>query len=1674
MKKQTLSVIRLTALMALIVAAGCTKSRKAELPEEQQTSVFAIREFGEISDNSDYSAKVNSASENSSSGENSFLAADPENQTLLSADDVSVPARMKFMFADLPLTAQQTGAFKVTFSVDRQFVTAYKIAPTADQLSPFEKAIATTVTEAKIQARNSQPAPGRAQALDAERRAAVIEKDQIKSGQRPGALLVPLFKYKIEGYGTVVRSKNELKEETSVLELKRTDWKDATHIQLSPQPESREVIGLNADQSQDLKQLYSEDRIDNQLMSAEELQSRFSIGMRFLDARTRVFTRLDADVMRVYEVTNSSQLNESQRRLLQNGAGNQEVISCGDAAVSAYIRATEPNCVLVLKADVPVAYKSARLAEVDGGASSRIEFEDVDRSRSVGLVEIRENVAARQVDVSGALDPDSTVKLSDLQGEFYYRRTFEAASNMFLGRTGTSGDMAIVKFELEDGRIVVRNQQSLITYTGQGPRDREELMSFPVKYIRMTTTNASGGRLTVPKAEETTKEKAEYAVIDWTRNTVPDSTSPLAFYSGGACFAATSSLRVTDTDMRLAQDGVLNYSLAGSYTVNPTTDCVAVKDVNSAYWGGTYQFNFNVVERISFLKHRAESDTQFAQNISGMAQAAFNFGVFTLADRVTGNGTLMNRDGSEKYMPIIHDFRNGKKLKYYVGGLGNAQVTNPERRELILSATRQVIDEWNKTLRYAFRGTSLERAGDYVEIEVDDGTGHLGDLDRNYIWFQELSAENGLLGVAQPAANPRSGTIQSANVIIYSGNTFDQTEILLKRNAISLAYEQELENKKKDAIKEAAASQKVVKTAPAPAPVEGADAAAVNAVAAETARVNAALDQSLAAMQLNHEQIRLALKGMRKSKDAGPLKKALTAQIYRNSVKAPKMDYAVNSQTFLKKLTEIAVSRKASLNPYEFELELNKAFIQYGNLDEATKQTLSRRSEMLDAAIKFERNTRNRPGCYSYARSDINKEAAKLDADPHKNLMLNFKQAIMSTLSHELGHAFGLLHNFKASTDKANYEFPEDVAAKKLSGRNYSSIMDYIADIDMHYAGPGPYDAQALRAAYTGLVEVSAAGLQDADLRAVVPNIGRNNLVSTTDLAKALARKRHEPVSKSVSFVHLTKDSLNSLGLLKYYEQCDDTQLGSSALCKQFDSGGSATEIVRNMIQDYHRNYVNRNYVYDSIVYGWSQKVQVINRNISLFQGIRSFLDETVMSIIFGTGLPEDQANAVIDDEFTAALEGYKFFHELLRTPDADDVSLMPGRNADGSLKPNPRLIAVPYTYKNAEGEEVSDVRVLEARALYDVNMTRDKLDTIGISYDKIFAMMFLLQSTAAQTEADTQNSNISYINFEQWFLGMTDPTESLTMNTILDVMMNRLSVGFFTPGGGFIDLGDKVYVSRDLTEQTAIGTIAGLSESKWKAFDGFAEMFKVSRASVGNAPGDRFNVAKAGQDRALSDTKVFFAAQNAAGASVLVNAAARNEFFMSNRPALFKDMQDIYRADTAARRKPDDAALKQQADARAAAFVAKLRGLNASGIVLPANLDVADSPVNLERQVAIVRSVLTQLDVLMQIKNALEKAPPEKLQATIQAVVQLTADIKEKNAELAELHLAATAFALITQASSQLEIQLANGGTIPGTTIAGLMMTGNKLQADLEQQQLNIEKLALFTGIIDPDTIGR
>ncbi len=1105
-------------------------------------------------------------------------------------------------------------------------------------------------------------------------------------------VLIPLFKYEIQSKGILERTKNELRESTSTLTLRETEFSQATHVKLATTSDARKDVG-SVDQKKELDQIFTMDSIDNKVSTAAELQQRLNFNMKFIADDSQVLTKLDSDDMKVYEVVTMAQLTDDEQRLIKTGRANGEILRCSDQSA---IQSKDANCVLRLVATVPLTYKkiTLNLADKNDNTSNAFQMDKVTKAQSTGLVEIAREVRATRARPSGLIDPLNTIKIADLKGNFYFRRTFEQGSNMMvIGKAGTSGDMSVVQFELEKSRLVVRNQKALIEYVGQGAQDKEELMSVPVKYFKLESVDADGVALQVPKLIEAKKEDAEYLEIDWTANTIPVSNSPLAYYAEGQCLMAKASQTVTDMDMRLATDGMLNFSLAGSYTVLPA--CANQIQTNSAYFSVNAQFNYNLSERVSFRRVSDQSQfTQFAPNISPDAQNAMNFAIFTLADVNTSKTVRAGRQGSEIYRPVIHDFRNGKTLTYWVGGLSEAPA---ERRELITQAAKEVVAEWNEAFHKVFKGTENDRSGDYVllNIEDDSNRGHLGDLDRNYLWFMDKETENGLLGVAQPAPNPYSGTIVANNVIVYSGNSEKEVRGFIDSYKEIRAYEKLLEEAKTAAVADMQKQLAEQKAGDA-----GTPASTGNATADQVEGTLKSMSSYLNKLVLSARPKiveRMSSKWASltaSSRKTTPAKKSIKG---RTQVADTEL---TSTKAFTRSILQKALQGEFKNDPLMMEAIITKELARTEpGLSPEMKALLLQQADAKAMSAKFDAQAKKRGGCFMYSRNEYNDKFLSADFDTL------FKKEIKATLSHEIGHALGLVHNFKASYDRANFQFEGE-----NNDRDYSSIMDYLASTEMGYHGPGPYDVHALRAIYTSRIEVSpeAKAMAAKNNGVLALKAGsttvKDGLMNIADVQKILGLATEADMRKQV---------VNRSGLLKYYGQCHDGQVGEEPACTPYDSGSTATDIVKNTIQDYNRMYITSYHAADRLNFGYSQKIGVVRRAIQKFQTVRGFLDDYFKMLIYETA----NSDAELADFRQASFLGYDFFHDLLRTP---DTNLSYGKDVASIKK---RLIAVPYTYKKAklvkaadgsvsqavdakgqpQFDDVPDVKVLEARRIYDV-----------------------------------------------------------------------------------------------------------------------------------------------------------------------------------------------------------------------------------------------------------------------------------------------------------------------------------------------------------------------------------
>ncbi len=1698
----------LAALMSIVLmAAGCTKQRDPSLPEAEALQIFALSEFaGPTSQGFTVRSKPIEKDQtdltNTAFQEKGLVALDAEHSAL--------PERLKFMFANLEISGQSTENYQIVFGVDSKFVTIYKAVKSLETLSTIDQQLAVSADEVQL-------AIDLNKASDQNIKNNVLKKMALARKARTTALqsganlniLVPLFQYEVLGKGVLERTKNELKETTSALGLTETEFSKATHIKIKTKSEDRKDI-TSPEQKKALDQIFKAESIDNKITKASDLEKQLNINMKFVTADSTVLTKLDAADLKVFELTTMAKLSKDEQRQVTTNSANGEIIKCSDVAAAKDLAVKDNNCLLRLVARVPVSYKKLALNLIDSknNSTNTVEFRNVSKSESKGLVEIVQQVAAERARPTGIMDPIRTLKISELQGEFYFRRTFENGSNMMMiGKAGTSGDMSIIKFEFENDRLVVRNLKALIQYVGQGPKDREELMSIPVKYFNIESTDPAGVALQVPRLIEASKDDAQYLEIDWTRNTIPISNSPLAFFDAGECWMAETSQQVSYMDMRLSKDGMLSFSLAGSYTVKP--ECANQNSVSE-----NAQFNYNVIERISFKKRTdtAVEDKQFAPNVPLSAQSAMNFAIFTMAESNTDPSVRPGRENSVINRPIIHDFRNGKVLNYWVGGL--AETKDPNRRTLIEEAAKEVVDEWNSAFRKAFEGDkTLERSGDYIVLHKEDDAsrGHLGDLDKNYLWFMDMPTENGLLGVAQFAPNPYSGNIIANNVIVYSGNSETEVRSFMASYKESRAYEKILEAAKNKALEDFQKQEAADKEADAlERSKSNAASAYTSATVSEKMSKLAPTDRAHFIINKHNSFIKKLVLSARvplldrmsskysianRQKSAWPNK--MLRGLSKNQFESKQMSEInlKNNFDYTSKIITEALSGDFKNDPLMLEAIIAREVARSKKgLSPEIRAVLLQKARMNEMSAKFDQNAKKRGGCFMYSRNEYNDKFVESDFNTL------FKKEIKATLLHEVGHALGLRHNFKASYDKKNFNF-----AGENTNRNYTSIMDYIASPEMEYEGPGTYDVHALRAIYTNRIEVS-----DAVKNASFSNINgakqytSRNSNTTVNLASDKYVSMEE-VKSLLGFTHwsdMQKNVVDASNLLRHYSQCHDELVGVEPACQLYDEGASATEIVKNEIQNYNRSYALSYSAADRIHFGWNEKIGVMRRTLTKFKNIRSVLEET-FSMAFNNSARNQQE---IEDFLFATQIGGAFFHEVILTPDTNlplvnsEVEIAKRLSAFGYVLNSPVLDSKgkPEVDVNGKAKTVNTnaAKLLEARNVNDgkYSTLEDRFDTLGIGFDKQIALKFLMTATPVVLNESSSTAWFSYLELEKFFFNIKDPQRSANMMTIFEIMNNNLNGGFYDENLVYHLVPLKIEVPKDLHDTAILSSLVDTNLSREKGFDAFAEFFKVGTLKGGKTVTDRPVVMRMGQNNKSAMGIRFFGADNAKGGGALVRIAAKKQIIEANREPLKQRLLAINNADNDIAAKAlelinTDPRFRGKTQAEVIASAPEVQALIAASN--KASLELENYLISLNQnealfskdEIAVNPNLAPKMQVLM-AKN-LYKGTMGTLVALISSMAELDYNedmiigilqdlqkIGSQSKELANTEFLALTEDILFDLSKKMAVQFKGGKKVEGSIFMEEMVGSNNLTGSYVNIMSVIEDLANYTSILNPEYV--
>lgn len=971
-------------LIASFTAAGCTQIREARFPEGAGENIFERALFT----SSSMSLSTDAAPKRIQKHSRKVRAS--QQADAVTVRQVAAPESIRSMFKALEIAAAGEKQYAVKFRLDRQFLTSYRVVGSADELSIQDLQLATKVSESEYWA--------------------------------------PLFQYRIQAYGQVVRAKNDLGEDTSTLRLRPSEWKDATHIQVSTLPEDRLAVATSS--PDDAERVFVRAKLDGSVFSREELASELDIRV---DRAGQFETVIDGGEMVLQELVSleSEAVTPAQRELVaaqDRGAPvSAEISRCSKAAESR-LQGLVSNCVRVARYRVPLTHVEARRRQVDadGTLSAEVEFRPVARTHESRLVQIAKDPLVAEMGVS-SLDPRRSLKVAELKNqEFLFRRTMEDSPNSFdYTFAGSSGPLELVRILFEKDRVRLVRADAMIKTGGNNRIDLADLMSLPVQYVREVSADAQGNLLARPRvipADHTHPDAVAY--VSWEGNSVPPISSPLNYYELGQCFVGPTDVTVSEVDHRLSQAaGVLSFSLNMTYANNPGADCAGV--FQAGYFDRV-QASFTFKERIS-LKKYAKGDESPLLELPYDAQKKLGFGIFTYKKNSPNRYGNIGSDGTETALPALFDVRAGKKVRYVLAGLP----AEGELREAIVKATREVVADWNEAFRKAFKGTTLDRSDDVLELAVEGEKGispsALGDLDTNHIYFIPKRTSSGVIGLGGAHSNPRSGKVEAASVFIYGGNILSFVDQMRK-----------LEASKKEYLKQVA-SPLVKAGTPSEAGVRssGGTSGSEPRASGRISRERAVLAQS-----------RLGLSSAEKMESLSKLpRKPSELALYeamQEAVRAGRLgDARFGEKVFSQKLLQVMAGRVGGSRLAALKSEVRRAESVSGLIERMEKANLCvhEAAQLTDATLP--------EGL-----------AEKSDID----LVVGVYKP---TLAHELGHNLGLRHNFIGSFDQANWKFSPSDSSK----RDYSSIMDYLASDHETYDGLGPYDVAAIRAAYAGMVE---------------------------------------------------------------------------------------------------------------------------------------------------------------------------------------------------------------------------------------------------------------------------------------------------------------------------------------------------------------------------------------------------------------------------------------------------------------------------------------------------------------------------------------------------------------------------------------------------------------------------
>lgn len=774
-------------------------------------------------------------------------------------------------------------------------------------------------------------------------------------------------------------------------------------------------------------------------------------------------------------------------------------------------------------------------------------------------------------ETKSTVSPDAYMAKADFEGKIYsmVRGVEESDSNNEIGATpGMSQDFGFVKVRITDDEI------HFVEVFNLANKDETQavLASFPIKDqfdIEREVNDFGETTNKIIEKRERPKSQRQFMRVDWSAPSNEKSKLPTATWVPDAA-VENAFLR---EPLKIEQNGHISW----------LTEFSTPGGMNLF---GDVANGSRVVLRTHLMPVK---ETDFVP-LNYRSEDFKRFGYFyTYQDFENPEKGLLDTDVENHKFANLHNVcepgrtnEDGKPLSCSTNKIVWHVTKNyPEKYREI---TRRVVAEWNDTFKEA-----LGRKDDVVVLdesfEVD-----MVDPRFNTIAYYGAKSSGGLLGVAQETINPRTGETIASRATVYDDGI---------RSLMGLVD---------DIVTLILSDEQVRQT--------------FLATDAETKeRVDSVFKQSR----------EFAMKGFDR-KSSVRLSLGL-APVRKPSIRLNRVEARHNIAEIKRRLSEPparSIQRKAALikkNAGMFALvEQSKMGAPLAGYDQAfgilgahslTKTRFFQKQEdkdildgmggvdnLLDvgASLREERARLINQASTGVHGAELVEEAALryikkvLAAHPEASdfqaqvatLKRDVEQkTFYTTLLHEMGHTFGLRHNFQGSADAKHYtpefhrlvkqmeaeaKLPADkktVTEADLQPYMFSSIMDYGGDFYSQLGGIGPYDKAAIRYAYNRSID-----------------------------------KQNDPIVKA------------------NYQFCTDHQVNETILCRRFDKGRNVSEITFNLIESYQTNWVLSHLRRNRANFERSARSYPIRSLVRTFIPVRQVMDEFLYSLIDAKTLP--------------------------------------------------------------------------------------------------------------------------------------------------------------------------------------------------------------------------------------------------------------------------------------------------------------------------------------------------------------------------------------------------------------------------------------------------------------------